>query len=257
MSETGKIEFILRGKQGDIEISPDNISLTLLSNFTRDISDLLSSVPESKKDDIVVSIKDGSFKIHAFVLLAALNIFKADFDTLLTTNNLSTINDKRSKIIEEWIKKVKSNSGLEFEIIPENHPGIKINSQSNFNRLINETVVESEVFLYGIVTDLGGASKTNIHLKTEDGNTFVISCSKEDLAKEKENHVYHSAAIRVFAKQNLYTGEISEPKFIEFINYSPSFDEQELLATIEKGRNAWSDVKDHVEWVRNLRSGNE
>lgn len=43
MNETGIIEFIVRGKIGDAEISLSNISLSLLDSFTKDIAELLNS----------------------------------------------------------------------------------------------------------------------------------------------------------------------------------------------------------------------
>jgi hypothetical protein len=257
MKSSGNIEFIVRGSLGDNDISPSNISLSMLSSFSKDIYDVLNSIQELKKDDIVISIAEGSFKIKAFIALAALNIVKADIETLSTSSDFSSINDKRSKIIEEWYKKAKAQTGLEFEILPENHSGIKINSESIFKRTENEIWIEGEHYLYGVITDMGGSQKPNIHFTSDSNQTFLIDCTKDDILNEKENRVYHPAAIRVLAKQNLKTGEIKEPKFASFIDYNPVFDENILLSTIEKGRNAWSDVPDHVEWVRNLRLEDE
>ena len=128
---------------------------------------------------------------------------------------------------------------------------------TDFNKIDNSIWVESELYLYGIITDLGGSQKPNIHLKLEDGKNVVIDCTKEDIAIETENRVYHSASVRVTAKQNLHTGEFKDAKFLEFNKYNPVFDEKVLLETIDKGTNAWSDVENHIDWVRNLRTDNE
>ncbi|OYQ34007.1 hypothetical protein CHU92_12270 [Flavobacterium cyanobacteriorum] len=257
MKSDGNIEFIVRGSLGDSEISPSNISLSMLSNFSKDISDLLNSIQELKKEDIVISVVEGSFKIKAFIALAALNIVKADIETLSSSADFSSINEKRSKIFEDWYRKTKVQNGLEFEILPENHTGIKINSESVFKRTEIDIWIEGEHYLYGIITDMGGSQKPNIHFTSDSNQSYLIDCTKDDILNEKENRVYHPAAIRVLAKQNLITGEIKEPKFASFIEYNPVFDENILLKTIEKGRNAWSDVPDHVEWVRNLRLEDE
>jgi hypothetical protein len=257
MKLSDKVEFIVRGKIGETDITPDNISLTLLNNFTKDITDLLNSIQETKKEDIVVSIEKSSFKIKSFIALAALNIIKADIETLNSTKDLATINEKRSNIFEDWAKKTKANYGLEFEINLNGSEGLKINSNSEYKRSDANIWVESEVFLYGIVTDLGGAQRPNIHMKTEDGKSITIDCTKNDLVNEKENRVYQPVAIRAIANQNLYTGELKEIRFSSFVDYKPVYNEKELLATIEKGRNAWSAIENHVEWVRNLRLDNE
>lgn len=257
MAEENSIEFIVRGKNGDKPISPDNISIELLDSFTQDIQSLIKSIPEAKKENITVSIEKGSFKIKSALLLIALNSFLVDIQSLKATNNLNSINDKRSKIFESWLNKSKSTPNLEFEIIPFGHEGIKFNSESNINRIDSDVWVESEVYLFGIVTDLGGASKPNIHLKTENGSIITIDCNKKDLESETENRVYKSASIRVIANQNILSGEIKDAKFVSFEEFDETFDEEAFLESIEKGRNAWSDVSDHVEWVRNLRTDYE
>ncbi len=257
MRSENSVEFIVRGKLGEAPISPDNISLSLLNAFSKDIDSIISSITEVKKDEIIVSIEKSSFKIRVFTALTALNVLKSDFETLVSTNDLNSINDKRGKIIEDWLVKSKSQPGLEFEIIPFGSAGIKINEESKIQRIQSEIWVESELFLYGIITDLGGSNKPNIHLKTENGSNITIDCKKEDIENETENRVYKPSSIRVIAQQNINTGEIKESKFISFENYNPVFNDNELIASIEKGRNAWAEINNHVKWVRNLRSENE
>jgi hypothetical protein len=256
MNNTGNIDFIVRGKLGDLDISPDHISVSLLNSFSKDISDLLNTIQEVKKEDIVVSIEDGSFKIKAIIVLAAINIINAEIKTLTETNDLNSINEKRSLIYEKWGSNAKENN-YEFEIKTLDNFGLVINKDSAFNKVDNSIWVESELYLYGLITDLGGSQKPNIHLRLEDGKNIVIACTKENIANEIENRVYHPAAIRVTANQNLQTGELKEIKFLEFNKYNPTFNEKTLLDTIEKGTNAWADVDDHVDWIRNLRTDNE
>jgi hypothetical protein len=257
MPMTDKVEFVVRGKISELEISPNNISLSLISAFAKDIHDLVNSLQDGKKEDILASIENGSFKFNTIIALSAFNILSAEINTLNQTKDFSTIQTRTASIFETWYNKSKENPDLEFEIIPQNKESLKLNSNVIFQRTDENVWVESELFLFGVITDLGGAQKPNIHLKTEDGKSITIVCTKEDLINEKENRVYHSSAIRVTANQNLYTGEIRDPKFLGFIEYNPTFNEAELLSTIEKGRNAWSDIDNHIEWVRNLRLNDE
>lgn len=256
MKTTGNIDFIVRGKIGDLDISPNSISVSLLNSFSKDISDLLNTIQEAKNEEIVVSIEDGSFKLVASIILAAINIINAEIKTLHETKDLNSINEKRGLIYERWISNAKAND-YEFEIKPLYEEGLIINKNTVFNKIDNNIWVESELYLYGVITDLGGSQKPNIHLKLEDGKNVVIDCTKDDIAIETENRVYHSASVRVTAKQNLHTGEFKDAKFLEFNKYNPVFDEKVLLETIDKGTNAWSDVDNHIDWVRNLRTDNE
>ena len=257
MNNIGNIEFIVRGKIGDADISLSNISLSLLDSFTKDISELLNSIPELKKEEVVVSIEESSLKIKTLLALIALNTFQVDFETLNATNNLDSINNKRSNIIEEWVRKTKSNDNLEFEVRIGDEKIYKFNSNTNYNRNQPELWVESEIYIYGEVTDLGGASKSNIHIKQENGNIIVVNCTKDDLSNEKENKIYHNVALHVSAKQNIATGEIKDANFIKFIEYNPVLDEKQLSELNEKGRKAWEDIEDHVDWIRKLRSEDE
>lgn len=256
MKTTGNIDFIVRGKIGDLDISPNSISMSLLNSFSKDIFDLLNTIQEAKKEEIVVSIENGSFKLKAVIILAAINIINAEIKTLNNTHDLNSIDQKRGLIYNRWISNAKENN-FEFEIKPFDEESLIINKNSIFNKIDNSTWIESELFLYGVITDLGGNQKPNIHLKLEDGKNVVIDCTKNDIALETENRVYHSASIRVTAKQNLHTGEIKDLKFSGFNKYNPVFDENVLLETIDKGTNAWSDVENHIDWVRNLRTDNE
>jgi hypothetical protein len=256
MKSTGNIDFIVRGKISDLEISPNHISVSLLNSFSKDISDLLNTIQEAKKEQIIVSIEEGSFKIKAAMFMAAINIINAEIKTLQETNDLNSINEKRGLIYEKWISNAIENN-YEFEIKPQNDDSLIINKNTVFNKIDNSIWVESEIYLYGVITDLGGSQKPNIHLKLEDGKSIVIDCTKDDIANEIENRVYHSASIRVTAKQNLITGELKEFKFSSYNKYNPVFDEKALLETIDKGTNAWSNVENHIDWVRNLRTDNE
>jgi hypothetical protein len=254
MTLDSHIDFIVRGKVGDLPISPKTIELSLLKTFSEDIFAIINSIPETKNSEPIVSIEQSSFKARVHVALIAANMVLADAETLNQTNDLSTINSVRSKIIEKWAEKSKNNNSLEFEIRPKGEDGIKVNFEKNFTKSQENIWVEAEIYLYGEVTDWGGSSKSNIHFTTEDKKKVTVACRREDLINQKDNLVYRPGGIRVLAKQNLYTGEIKDAKFVAFIDYSPIYDEAQLNATIEKGREAWKDVKDHVEWVRNLRT---
>jgi hypothetical protein len=248
-----EVEFIVRGKISGEEISPDLISLSLLRDFTKDIYDLINELNENKKADNLISIEKGSLKIKSIITLLAFNSLLSEIETLSQNNDFTRVNSKIGTILEGWHNKTLDFTELEFEISPAGNQSIKFNKDSKYFRSDENIWVESEIYLYGVITDLGGSQRPNIHLKTEDGKSLTITCTKDDIINEKENHVYHSAALRVSANQNLYSGELKEIKFLNFIDYDPTYDENQILATIEKGRNAWNDVEDHVEWVRNLR----
>ncbi|MBG7612152.1 hypothetical protein IU405_07815, partial [Polaribacter sp. BAL334] len=125
MKSTGNIDFIVRGKISNLVISPNHISVSLLNSFSKDISDLLNTIQEAKKEQIIVSIEEGSFKIKAAMLLASINIINAEIKTLQETNDLNSINEKRGLIYEKWISNAIENN-YEFEIKPQNDDSLII-----------------------------------------------------------------------------------------------------------------------------------
>jgi HSP20 family molecular chaperone IbpA len=257
MNEMSNIEFIIRGKYNNSEISPSNIPLSLLEDFTSDIYNLLNSIPEITKDDISVSIEKGSFKIKTIIALIAINTIQVDILTLTETKNFNTINKKRSDIFENWINKSKAQNTLEFEIKLNNKKSYIFNSKTEIIRNVNEIWSNSELYVYGELIDIGGASSSNMHIRQDDGKILVINCTKNDLEKQKENRIYQNVAIRVKADQNIKTGEIKNLFFVEFIDYNPEYNEEEFLKLVEKGKNSWKDIDNHIDWIRKLRSNDE
>jgi len=253
MSTQGYIDFIVRGKSGDIDISPTHIEIGLLKSFADDVTAIINSIPEIEKNKVIVAVGEGSFKLTAMTALIAVNSLIVDAKTLTETNDLFSINSTRSKVIEKWYKKAKANPEIEFEIRPNGNEGIKINSDKTFKKEDN-VWVQSELYLYGEFKDMGGNSKPNIHFLTDNNLSILINCKEEHIKNEKVNRVYHHGGVRITALQNLYTGEIKDAYFIDFIDYNPEYNESELATTIEKGREAWKDIPDHIEWVRNLRN---
>ena len=257
MSLKGNIEFIVRGNIDGVDITPNSIPLSTLSNFTSDITDLLKSIQEEKKDEIIVSVSEGSFKINAFVAMTTISVFSTEIKILNDTNNLADIDPKRSKVIERWLSRTSKSSNIEYIISPEGNDILKINSDSKLVNTKSDLWLDGDYYLYGIITDMGGDTKPNIHFKTNTNTNLIINCSKDDIINIKDNLIYQVKGIRVKAKQNVLTAEIKDAEFISFVEYNPQFDLQSLQNTIAKGREAWSDVEDHLEWVKNLRSDDE
>jgi len=57
---------------------------------------------KNKKQNVVVSVEEGSFKLIVTLALLAVNIVKAEINTLHETNDLGSIGEKRGNIIENW-----------------------------------------------------------------------------------------------------------------------------------------------------------
>ncbi len=255
MDNLDKISFKIQGLFNGEEISINNVPISLLTSFSGDISKLIKSIGEREKDeDIIVSIEKGSINIIPILSKPESVILNSEFDNLFRTNDLSYVSEKRIPVYDNWSKIVSKHPDIKISMGPSTsiHKHT-FDFKTKFTRISDSVYVDVELYLYGEVLDMGGVTKSNIHLKSDEGDTFLITCLKEDLRNDEVNRIYKKTGARVNAKYNIKTDEYKEYKLIEFVDYNPVFDESNLNNTIEKGREAWKDVDDHIKWLRELR----
>jgi hypothetical protein len=113
-----------------------------------------------------------------------------------------------------------------------------------------------EKYLHGIVVDMGGSTKANVHLKLENGVTLTIASTQDKLARGEQNRLYRPALLHVSAEENLLTGELRNLNLFDFEVHQPSYDDDEFNLMVERGTKAWADVPDATAWLETLR-GNQ
>ena len=115
--------------------------------------------------------------------------------------------------------------------------------------------VESEMYFYGEITNVGGNVKPTFRLHTEEYGTLYIQANKEYIKQLEENPVYKKTGIRAKVKQNMNTSEFDrqEIHFIQMIEYSSNFDEDYLDDLIKKNKGKWD--LDTDKWLKDLRGG--
>jgi hypothetical protein len=117
--------------------------------------------------------------------------------------------------------------------------------------------VHVEKYLHGIVVDMGGNTKPNVHLKLENGVILPpIASSQALLAQSEYNRLYRPALLHVSAEENLLTRELRNLNLIAFEDNQPVYDDDEFNLMVERGTKAWADVPEATAWLENLR-GNQ
>ncbi|MGB4498137.1 MAG: hypothetical protein WBI40_05515 [Methylococcaceae bacterium] len=256
MNKTDQLRFAVNDRIDNIDVSPSHVSLALLGEFPKDVSDFLKgSNNEIDPKKIAVSVEKGSLSIVAGGLLIASTLW-ADFERLNNGESLSSIDKKRAEIVELWQRKAKKDKNRRYSVINEKD-GISfhVNSDSNFYRT-EDVWVHVEKYLYGVVIDMGGKNTANVHIKLDDGSVEKITSTPKFLMEEKENRLYHSVSLHVTAEENLMTGKLRNYHLIDFLDYQPSYDDDEFNIMVEKGTKAWADVSDTTTWLEDLRGGN-
>ncbi len=258
MNDTPAIEFVLHGKVDGTEITPRTIGLSQFNEFNQQVEAFISGSQRLKLDEAHVDISESSYVLRVLLPVVALSALEPDLKLLAREDVLGELDIKRAEIIQKWQARTKANPDISYEVRPKGEalPRVRISRETDYR--IGKIVpwVAVEKFLFGEVTDMGGAQKANIHLRLERGGKLVkVGASQGYLKELIENRLYHKALLHVRAEQHYRTGELRNVQLIAFVDYQPAYDEAALDQFAEKGTSAWADVTDGVQWVRELRGG--
>ena len=256
MNPSNQLRFAVNDRINDAEVRPSNVPLALLGEFQKDVSEFLKgSSHDVDPAKVIVSIEDGSLAFVATGLLAASSLW-ADLEHLKSSDSLSLIDSKRAGVVERWQSVVQKNPHRRYSVADQSaQVSFSIDSTSNFRR-IEDAWVYVEKYLHGIVVDMGGSTKANVHLKLDNGVTLVIASTQDKLARVEQNRLYRPALLHVTAEENLLTRELRNLNLFDFEVHQLSYDDGEFNLMVERGTKAWADVPDATAWLETLR-GNQ
>ena len=259
MARQRTVEFILRGKIDGADITPQTIDLHLFNQFNAEVEDLVvGSQKGLKLSGAKVRVEEGSYKLKVVLTATLLASFGPDLERLNRQDSLGEIDPERGKIIQRWQARAKSDPDLQYEVSSAGEHPIKVRVTNSTDYRAGKTTpwVVVEQYLFGRIVDMGGAQKANVHLALEGtGRILIVGASEDFLREQKHNRLYRKALLRVRAEQHTRTGELRNVRLLDFEDYDPGYNEQELAKFIEEGTKAWADVPDAAAWVRDLRGG--
>ncbi len=258
MSTVQTIAFFLRGKVGGVELTPRTIGFSLFNEFNRQVELFIAGSERGKQNETHVEVADGSYGLRVTLAAATALALQPDLARLAREDALGEMDPKRADVVSRWQASARRDDGYEYEIRPdvEDLPRVLLTRKTNFRIGAVVPWVTVEKYLFGVVEDMGGAQRANIHLRLPDtGQTVIVDASQDMLRDQSENRVYRRALLRVKAEQHSRTGELRNFRLLAFEDYSPSYDENALNAFADQGSQAWRDVPDAVAWVRERRGG--
>lgn len=258
MSDVTKISFAMKDTVLGDDLSPDNTTLPLLSEFIEQVMIFLRGSGRPNLDTIKAGIKKGSLAVVAENEAGLLDSALKDYDTVMKTHSIEDIDPARAKIIEFWQNEAKRSQSRNYQLYTGDDSStadlkfLRIAFDTDFKK-IKEIWVDVELYLYGKVYDLGGKNKPNVHIELENGNSLKIGTKATLLTGDNENRLYKDQLVRVRAKKNIKTEELEDEKLISFEYYNPVFDEDEYNKLAKKTKAAWRSVKNISSWVEDLR----
>ncbi len=254
MNPINQLRFAVNDLIDNDEVSPARVPLALLGDFQKDVSEFLKgSSRDVDPANVLVSIEDGSLALVATGLLAATTLW-TDLEHLKSTDSLNLIDPKRASVVERWQVIALKNPHRRYSVADQSGQiSFSIDSTSNFRR-IEDVWVHVEKYLHGVIVDMGGNTKPNVHLKLENGVTLPpIASTQAVLAQSEQNRLYRPALLHVTAEENLLTKELRNLNLLAFQDNQPSYNDDEFNLMVEKGTKAWADVPDATAWLENLR----
>ena len=254
--EAQSITFALKDHAGGFETNPGRVRLGDLASFADDVLVFLRG--DSKEVDaqgLEVAVRDGSLAIQTTPLMAAPRLF-ADLRALLDGELLQGIEAKRREVIERWQKSARTARDLSYKIsAPFLDRAVIVSADTDYRADDADQWVQVERYIRGEIQNLGGATRSNAHVRLPDGSMLKVATNKDLLRDDKENRLYKTAMLRIRAEYNVLTRELRAANLVEFVEYAPEVNEQELTRLTRRGVIAWKDVGNPTAWVDELREG--
>lgn len=259
MEKIGKLEILIKGKKGKINLEPDNYDIKEIMNILQNTENLL--FPNNKADRPIISysIHQGSVK-HIFKTSIQYIIgFNAIIGQVASENNIDFLDLSTAKAIEQFQENTLKNE-YEYEITTSvsNSNKLIVNKETHYFRT-DFVWVDAEFYFYGKITNMGGKEKANFHLATDNFGSLIIQTDKNFLSNMELNPLYKTFGIRAQGKQNSDTGEIDKStlKFLELIDYNSNYEEDYLSKLINEASKSWSKIEDTSKWLLEIRGGYE
>ena len=245
------LKDVINGEQ----ITPDNVPLKSIIELADSMNRFIFGKTKSTSE-ISVSVRKGSFAIVApasQIISEAIN----DYRTIRETGTLDNIDPIRAKIIRDLQLKAQKGTDRIYTIsdtdTAQSQNSLVISKDTDYKTIRTDQWVPTETYMYGMVVDIGGKTKTNVHLVLENGDTIVLDADSKQIEEDEKNRIYHKQLVRITAEQNLETKKYRNEHLSDFVDYAPKYDEEQFNIISKKVQHSWADVVDILAWVEDAR----
>ena len=256
MAQPETVEFALSGTVQGVEISPAHMPFGLMRKFHEDVERLVLGSNQGSLSDTVVEIRQGSYALIVPIPDTVRESFEFDMSVVASPDSSAYPDPARLTILQGWQKRAALEEGIAYSVRPQSAQSrfgaLRIDAQTTLRRANEDRWVPVELMMLGEVREAGG-EKTNIHIRLRDQRqTVIVSVSPEQL-KVEAYPLFNEKLLRVSAERNLRTRTLRKLRLLEFVPYKPEFDEAAFARMTAAGEQAWADVPDAAQWIREQR----
>ena len=258
MEKIGQIEIKINGLKGNIKLSPDNYDIREIISMLENAENLLYSGDKKDRPIIAYKIEESSVK-HIFKTSIQFIIgFNAIIGQIQQAQNIDFLELSTARAFEN-IQEIAAKKNYTFTIKTslDNSNEIKIDTQTKLYRT-DAIWVDAEFYFYGKITNAGGKEKTNIHINTDEFGSLTVFTPVSFFENLEDNIIHKKLyGIRAIGKQHYETGEIdkSSLKFVELVDFQPTYDEKYLKSLREKAKKSWLGNINPDTWLNEIRGG--
>jgi hypothetical protein len=250
------VEFALSGTVQGVAISPAHVPFGLMRKFHEEVEQLVLGSNQGSLSDTVVGVRQGSYALVVPLPETVRESFEFDMSVVSSPDSSAHPDPARLAILLGWQKRTAVEKGIAYHVRPQSaqprFDALTIDAQTTLRRANEDRWVPVELMLLGEVREAGG-EKTNIHVRLRDQKENVIVAVSPELLKTEAYPLFNEKLMRVSAERNLRTKTLRKLRLLEFVPYKPEFDEAAFARMTEAGEQAWADVPDAAQWVREQR----
>jgi hypothetical protein len=251
------IDLKINGVRDGKQLSPDLLDVDEVVSLLSYARDFLFPEKSKSRGRVSVALKEGSAVISLQVDSATAVKSQALLSQLNTDHNLDLLTSKQMDAIEGLQKYVKEqNFVLYFGDAQKMSQGLRIDRETEW-KSPEDIWIDEELYVQGEIVDVGGKTKSNIHIVTEDFDTLTVATDKATLSEDNKNRLYKDQQLRIRVKRNLHTGEYKKgsAELIEFIDFEDEGESPEayLDRLIAEAKPFMDKIEDPDKWLKNIR----
>lgn len=251
------IDLKINGVRDGRQLSPELLDVDEVVNLLSYARDFLFPEKSKSRARVSVALKEGSAVISLQVDSATAVKSQALLSQLNTDHNLDLLTTKQMDAIEGLQKYVKEqNFVLHFGEAEKMAEGLRIDRETEW-KSPEDIWIDEERYVKGEIVDIGGKTKSNIHIVTEDFDTLTVAADKQTLSNDDKNRLYKEHQLRIRVKTNLHTGEYKKgsAELIEFIDFEEGGESPEayLDRLIAEAKPFMDKIEDPDKWLKHIR----